>query len=97
VLHADVLNRLVRKVVIQVVVGISNVRLNGLGAVEDQRSPLVHVATNEAVEFFESKPGGPTVERTGLTGLPVRDIVILTKPSCVPAIVAENGADARGV
>ena len=65
-------------------------RLDGLGAFEERRVPLARVAADEAVEVFKAQPGRPQVERPGLAGLPVGDVVVLAVPGGVVAVLLQD-------
>lgn len=72
-------------------------RFDRLGAIKDGRMPLVGVAANEAVEILEAQCGWPEVERPRLATLPVRHVVVLAKPRCVPAVLLKDFTDRAAV
>src|SRR5262249_7234417 len=74
-----------------------DVRFDGFGALGEVRPPLVGVAADEAVEIVESEAGGPAVERPGLAGLPVRDVVVLAEPRGAVAVLLEDLGSGRRV
>jgi len=88
-LQPNAFNRLVSKVVVENVVGLAKVRFNWCRVLKQRRVPLIAVATDEAVEVFESQSGWPKIKRPSLTRHPVGHIVHLAKPECV---VPESGA-----
>src|SRR5262249_58530973 len=61
------------------------------------RSTLVGVAADEAVEVVEAESGGPQVERPGLAGVPVGDIVVLAEPGGAIAVLLQDLGDGRRV
>ena len=96
-LVADPLDGLVGDVVVEVVVRVAQVRLDGLGPVEDGGPPLAGLAADEPVEVLEAQAGRPEVERPGLAVLPVGHVVVLAEPGGVPALLLEDLGDRRGV
>src|SRR5215471_7529089 len=93
----QILDRLVCDVVIEVVVGVSDVGFDGLRAFVGVGSPLVGVATDEAIEVFEPETCRPEIERARLAGLPVRHVMVFTQPSCVPTQLAQYFGNTSGV
>jgi hypothetical protein len=94
VLQMDVLDGVVGEVVVEVIVRVADVRLDGRVAVEDKRAPLVHVTADEAVELLKAEAGGPAVEGTCLAGLPVGNVMVFAEPGGVVAVLAKELADA---
>ena len=62
----------------------------GLVSSNMRRRPLVRIAAYEAVEVLEAEPGGPQVERPGLAGVPVGNVVVLAVPGRVLAVLLEH-------
>ena len=93
VLHAQPVDRLVRHVAIEIVVGIVMRRLDRPRVLDERRRPLIAVAADEAVEIFEAEADRPQVERTGLARLPVGHVVVLAEPRRVVAVELENIAE----
>ena len=96
-LGADPLDGLVGDVVVEVVVRVAQVRLDGLGPVEDRGPPLAGLGPDEPVELFEAQAGRPEIERSGLAVLPVGHVVVLAEPGGVPALLLEDFGDGGGV
>ena len=61
--------------------------LDWLGVLDKGWSPLVGISTVEPEEVFKPHTGRPLVEWTGLAGLVIGGVVVLTKPRCVVAVV----------
>ena len=83
----------VGEVCVQVILRVVRRRLDGMGAVEDGRMPLVGVAADEAVEILEAQTGRPEVERPGLAGLPIGHVMVLPEPRRVVAIAPQDFPD----
>src|SRR5450432_2673889 len=60
---------------------------------EQVGSPLVGLASHEAVEILEAQSRGPLVERTGHAVLIGRSVVVLPKPGGRITIILENIAN----
>src|SRR5262249_4930083 len=84
-------------VVVEVIVRLADVRLDGTGAFHDRGSPLIGVAADESVEVLEAEARRPEVERSRLARLPIRNVVILAEPRRVPAVLTEELGDAGRV
>ena len=96
-LHSDPLDRLVGHVVVEVVVGLAEIRFDRLGALHDGRTPLARVATDEAIEVIESQSGRPEIKRSGLARLPVGHVVVLAEPGGAIAVLLQDLRDGGGV
>ena len=96
-LAAHPLDGLVGHVVVEVVIGIAQVRLDGLGPVKDGGPPLAGLGPDEPVEFFKPQAGRPEIERSGLAVLPVGHVVVLAEPGGVPALLPEDFGNRGGV
>jgi hypothetical protein len=71
-------------------------RLDGLGAFEEGRGPVVGVGADEPVEVLEAKLGGPEVVGPGLAGVPVGNVVVLAVPGGVVAVLLEHFGEGAG-
>ena len=88
--HADPLDAAVGQVLVEVVVlGVMG-RLDRFDVLDDRRRPLVGIAADEAVEVLEPESGRPEVVGTGLTSMPIGNVVILAVPGGVPAVLLEH-------
>ena len=96
-LVADPLDGLVGDVVVEVVVRLAEVWLDGTGAVECGRPPLVGLRSDEPIEVLEAEIRRPEAERPGLARLPVRHVVVLAEPRGVPSVLLQDLRDRRGV
>ena len=96
-LHGDPLDGLVGHVIVEVVIGITQIWLDRLGSFGDVGPPLIGVAADEAVEVIKAQAGRPEVKRSGLAGLPVGDVVVLAEPCGAIAVLLEHLSDGRGV
>src|SRR5262249_40236561 len=74
----------------EVIVLLTQVRLDRRGVLERGGGPLVGVAAEEAVEVVEAQSCRPVGERAGGAGVPVGDVVVLAEPG---RRVAEEGQD----
>ncbi len=90
VLHPDPVDRAVGHVLVEEIVLRVVRRLDRLGSFDDRRVPLAGVAADEAVEVLKAQPGGPQVERSGLTRLPVGNVVVLAVPGGVVAVLLQD-------
>src|SRR5208282_1223526 len=95
VLLLDPVNRLIRQVSVEIVVGprVAGklfLRFDGNRILEHRRVPLVGVAADESVKVVEAKPGRPQVERTNGAALPGGHIMVLAEPGGAVAVAAEN-------
>ena len=88
-LGLDPVDRLIGHVLGEVVVLLLG-RIDLLDAVVDQRSPLVGLAANEAVELVEALVRRPAVERTGHAGFPGGGLVPLAEGTGAVAVEAEH-------
>ena len=48
------------------------------------------ITADESVEVFETQACRPKIEGPGLTGMPIRHIVVLAVPCCVVAILLQD-------
>ena len=88
--HANPIDALVRHVLFEEIV-LHVVRwLDRLRVLVKGRFPLIGIPPDESVEVLETQTGGPKVERPGLTGVPVRHIVVLAVPGRVVAILLQD-------
>ena len=71
----------------------ANPRIDLRGVAEQVRSPLVGIATDEAVEIIEAHAVRPLSERPGLAGLVRRCVVILAEPRRRVTVVAQDATD----
>jgi hypothetical protein len=62
------------------VIFFSNIGFNWTGIFINRGPVLVDITTLEAIKIFKARSGGPEIEGSGRRGLPVGNIVILTKP-----------------
>src|SRR5215475_945845 len=79
-LLSQVINRLIRQMLIQGVVCFAPLgyfHFHRRSTIVQRWLPLICLTANESVEVVESLHGGPAVEWAGDAGLPVRDVVIL--------------------
>src|SRR3954470_3449343 len=88
--HANAINAMIGHVLVEEIILLVVRRLDGFGAVEERRCPLARVAADETVEVFETQARGPEVERPGLTGVPVWNVVVLAIPGGVETVLLEN-------
>ncbi len=88
--HADALDGAVGQVLVKVVVlGVMG-GFDRFDVLDERRRPLVGIAADEAVEVLEPESGRPQVVRTGLTAVPIGNVVILAVPRGVPAVLLEH-------
>ena len=92
-LHPNPVNGLIGHVAIEVVVWIAVGRFNRSSILYNRWRPLAGVTTDKTVEVLEAKSNRPEIKRTGLAGVPVRDVVVLTKPGRVVTIQLEDVAE----
>ena len=88
--HADSRDGVVGHVLVEKVLLVVVRRFDGLDVLEDSRGPLAGVAADEAVEVLKTQPGRPEIERTGLAGMPVGDVVVLAVPGGVVTVLPEH-------
>src|SRR5215469_3463929 len=89
VLHAYPVNRMIREVSVENVIGIALVWFDWLCTFEQRRTPLIGIATDETVKVVKSEPCGPEIKRPGLAGLPVGNIMIFPVPRCGVSVLAQ--------
>ena len=94
VLRAHPLDRLVRHVGREVIVG-RPLMLDARHAVEDCRRPLVGLAADEAVELVEARPGRPAIEGAGRRDFPGRRLVVLAEGGRAVAVHAQDLRERR--
>src|ERR1700737_2824387 len=86
---AQMLDRFVREIGGEVVVGLAD-KGKYLGVIaEEIRRPLVGLAAHKTVEVIETHPGWPLFERPGVAVLIGRRIVVLSKPRRRVAILLQ--------
>ncbi len=88
--HANPINALVRHVLFEEIVLRIVGWLDRLRVLVKGRLPLVGIAPDESIEVFETQARRPEVERAGLTGVPVRHIMVLTVPGRVVAVLLQD-------
>ena len=64
--------------------------LDRLRVLVNGRLPLIGIPADESVEVLETQAGRPKVEGPGLTGVPIRHIVVLAIPGRVVAILLQD-------
>ena len=89
----DPVDRLVRQVRVEDVVGIADIRLDRGRPFVNCGRPLAGIPTDEAIEMLEAQGSGPEIEGTGLAGLPIGHIMVLAKPGRIESAQAQYLAD----
>jgi len=97
VLRLDPGDGMIRQVPVEDVVLVVVRRFYWFRPFEEGRPPLVGLGAEEAVEILKPEVRRPEIERAGLAGLPVGDVVILSIPGGAVAVLLQDlgkGADA---
>src|SRR5262249_48045769 len=92
-LLVEVLDRFVRQMLVERVVVLASLRhfhFDGRCAVIEGWLPLVRLAADETIEVVEALHVRPTIERSGGTSLPIRDVVVLAEESRAISVLAYN-------
>src|SRR5262245_9397369 len=70
-------------------------RLDRIGVTDQRRIKLISLAGNKAVEVIEALISRPIVEWSSRTGLVVRHVVVLAKPSAGVSVLLEQFGECR--
>src|ERR1700720_1428267 len=78
-LFSNPVDRMIGKIVVEIVVGVADIGLDRFGAFDHRRPPLAGVAAEESVEIVEPHMSWPAIERARLAAFPVWDVVVLAE------------------